>query len=473
MSTEHRLSRRRFLHKAAFGTGLALAGPVLAACQPVPQVVEEGATEAAVAEEAVTPMPATKEAVTVRIQAPAGWIGQYVHEMAEEYMEAHPAVNIVPEDTVYAEIPTKTETGFISGTLQDICHCHNRWFFYSCYQGIYRAIDDLVAVSPPPDFEDFYPSAMEGCRFEGQLYALPIEKAVGGNIMVSFNRGLIEEAGAKVPEPGWTMDDWKELALKCTNREKGIFGLSLDWGDMHRTSNFTRSFGKPGSTDSWLVSPDGKEFWFDGRPVIREAFEWYLELAHKYRAAPLAGDEVEGGLFNAGRLATRAGSDQTPGMAEKQIGDRWPFKASDAVLLPVGPEGRQGTCFEMNGWAVSTKSQVADVAYDVICKPTSAEAILATLRIAGRCKTPRHSVALHPEVLALQPSYRDLDELTLTQGIEPFPMIWNFRYVEANDVYKNESDPLFLGNKSWDEQAPVIQSKVQQIVDLPRPPKAK
>lgn len=45
-------------------------------------------------------------------------------KFAEKY-QAESGVQVVIEETVYGEIATKTQTGFISGTLQDLLYGHN------------------------------------------------------------------------------------------------------------------------------------------------------------------------------------------------------------------------------------------------------------------------------------------------------------------------------------------------------------
>ncbi len=57
----------------------------------------------------------------------------------------------------------------------------------------------------------------------------------------------------------------------------------------------------------------------------------------------------------------------------------------------------------------------------------------------------------------------------LTAGIEPFPMPKNTRFTEANDVFRNEIDLIWEGEVPWAEHAPVIEAKVQEVLDLELP----
>jgi hypothetical protein len=57
----------------------------------------------------------------------------------------------------------------------------------------------------------------------------------------------------------------------------------------------------------------------------------------------------------------------------------------------------------------------------------------------------------------------------LDKGIEPFPMPANTRYTEANNTFINEINLIWEGEKSYEEQAPVIVEKVNAILSQPRP----
>jgi hypothetical protein len=70
--------------------------------------------------------------------------------LGERFM-ADTGIEVVIEETLYNEIETKTQTGFISGTLQDLLYGHHRWLFINYLKGIYMEIDDMLASDPPQD----------------------------------------------------------------------------------------------------------------------------------------------------------------------------------------------------------------------------------------------------------------------------------------------------------------------------------
>jgi ABC-type glycerol-3-phosphate transport system substrate-binding protein len=127
--------------------------------------------------------------------------------MGERY-QADTGVTVIIEETIYAEIETKTQTGFISGTLQDLLYGHHRWLFINFLKGIYMEIDDFLASDPPDDYDDIYPSVMAGNALDGKNFSFPSVVHPGGNIAVNYNKTLLEvgpsPTGQKLPKPPQT-----------------------------------------------------------------------------------------------------------------------------------------------------------------------------------------------------------------------------------------------------------------------------
>lgn len=139
----------------------------------------------------------------------------------------------------------------------------------------------------------------------------------------------------------------------------------------------------------------------------------------------------------------------------------------DAILLPVGPRGRRGSCYSGNQYMINTKSKRQKEAYDLLKLFSSKEAGIFQVVQGKAPPNGRKSVWSSPEVNAINKVFGLADEL-IAAGVEPFPMPANKRFTQANNAFLNEINLIWDGSKTWDEHAPVIQQKVQAILDQPR-----
>lgn len=456
---------KKHVTRRSFLQGVAAVGLGAASLQLMTACVAPGAAPAGEAASTTGggSAPAATD-VTLRVQVPPE-AGQSVMPtiLAERY-QADSGVKVLIEETIYGEIETKTQTGFISDTLQDLLYGHHRWLFINFLKGIYAEIDDLLSSDAPADWGDVYPSVIAGNQLDGKNFSVPGVVHPGGNIAVNYNKNILAEKGLPEPKAGWTINDWTELGKAATDTAKGIFGIGLDSLDaLHYYSNFSRSWGPKDSTACWIMTEDGTKLQYN-TDQHREIAEWYLALLDA-KVAPRKADKIDTGLFPAGLSATHASTVGGVTSFLSQIGDKFEM---DAVLLPIGAEGRQGTCYSGNMHMMSTKSAHPEEAWELLKMYSSGEAgVLMVLE--GKLQPNGHKSAwTDAKVNEVNRMFGITDQL-LTAGIEKFPMPKNTRFTEANNIFANEINLIWEGEATWEEHAPVIDQKVQEVLDLPRP----
>jgi len=457
-----KINRREMLQ----GLGLTLAASALAACAP--QVSEEEkATEAPKPTEEMAATPAPVEKVTLRMMRVGGSMGEHYPQVVEMFMEQNPDIEVTMEDIAYGDVWMKTEMGFAAGDLQDVVHSFTRYYFLGASQGFYMPVDDVLQ-DLVPDYDDYYEVAMENIRFEGKLYGLLEAAYIGPTAFLVWNRHLIEEAGVEPPTPDTDMNGLYELAIKCTNVDKEIFGLEMNHNTIGRLCNTLRTYGKPeygvnGDTSSWLVSPDGKKFRFVDNPAAEEYFtKWYRPL----QDAGVLPRVFESGLFQAGKAAMFQGHHGWVSRLNKDC--EWGYDPKDSLLMPVGAQGRRGTSQESHMKCVYSQTKHSAEALRLSAFVTGTEAGKLSLQTHGGLSA-RKSVYNDPELWESYPHYKLHHETLLSGIVEPYPMPWNFRDQEVLDAHKNLFAPLYDGSTTFEEVAPTIQEEIQKIVDQPRP----
>jgi|GEM_PF-708162 len=471
---QHKISRRQLLRGTAVGLGSVSAG-ILAACA-APQGGAPAASTAPSAGASTAPAPSASATqsttapaasnVTLRLQAPAVPLGGMAIEFAKRF-QADTGIKVEVEETIYGDIEKKTQTGFISDTLQDVVYGHHRWLFINFTKGIYAVLDDMLKSNAPPDFADIFPSVMEGNKFEGKNFSLPDVTHPGGNIAISYNKTLLKAKGLAEPKAGWTLADWEQLARAAADTKKGIFGLGFDsMNALHYYSNVARSFGEKTATDMWVMDRDGKTIQFN-TPIHKDIGAWYRKLLDD-KVAPRKADwiqDAEGNIFAAGLSATHASI--VGGVADFLKKTEGKFEM-DAALLPVGDKGRQGTCYSGNQWMLNSKSKNMPEAYKLLTALTSKDAGVYLATNVQVQPNGHKSAWNDPAVNKINKMFGVAAGL-IEAGVEPFPMPNNTRFSETNSAFQAEIDQVWAGTKTWDEQAPVIQKKLQEIIDQPRP----
>lgn len=456
----NQVTRRAFLKGlATIGVGAAGA-QILAACAPAAAPTGGAAEAPSTTDSSAAPAPSD---VSIRVQVAPGSQAAMPSIMGERY-QADTGVEVVMEEVIYGEIETKTQTGFISNTNPDLLYGHHRWLFINFLKGIYMEIDDMLAADAPDDWDDIYPSVITGNQLDGKNFSIPGVVHPGGNIAVMYNKDMLAAKGLPEPQDGWTMNDWEELARAAADPDNGVFGLDFDgMNSFHYYSNTSRSFGAPDSTDSWVMNADGTSLTYN-TDMHREIAAWYTGLMDD-KVAPRAADRIDGGLFPAGLNATQASIVGNVAWVLATIDGKFEL---DAALLPVGPEGRQGTCYSGNMHMINSKTAHPEEAWDLMKLFSSGEAGVSMV-LDGNLQPNGHKSAwTDAKVNEVNRMFGVTDTL-LSAGIEPFPMPKNTRFTEANDVFRNEIDLIWAGEETFDTHAPVIEERVNAVLAQDRP----
>ena len=170
-------------------------------------------------------------------------------------------------------------------------------------------------------------------------------------------------------------------------------------------------------------------------------------------------------IFLAGLQATHASTVGVLTRSQEQAGNRFEV---GAIALPPGSEGRQGTCFSGNHWMINSNSKAPAEAWEFAKLLTSKEAGIFNVLEANRQTNGRKSVWTDPEVNAVNPLY-DFTDKAISEGVEPYPMPWNTRFAEANNLFQAEINLIWEGDETFAEYAGEIERKVQAVLDEPMP----
>jgi len=380
------------------------------------------------------------------------------HELyAQKYAQAHPDVTLDIVKIPYADMAQKQLTELAAGTLQDISFAGVKWLDYTAFRGGFRALDDLVKEHNF-DMGDFFPSAITGCSLDGKLYALPFETNSGNVDLIYVNTDLLNTRGVTPPTDDWTIDDFMTIAHKMTDPGHQQWGTDYSTGSYYDFGTLARTFGGD------ILSADTKKFTLENDPNTVKAAEWLVNLRTKDHVAPLA-NEAKGVGFTTGNVALSGQCICSLPYTKKDVNNKFKF---DLILFPKGPTGMRGYEAFATTFAMFVETKQPEAAFDLLTFMTSKDT--ATWAMVNQGQPPaRKSVWMGPEAAKISPAYAKL-AAWMSDGVNkgPFPMPYNLRFTELENMYEKQSPPVWQGTVALQGGLQQMQSLADAIMAEPR-----
>lgn len=151
---------------------------------------------------------------------------QGMKNMAEKFMEENPGITVTVEVTPWDQYWTKLQAEAMSGTLPDVFWMHPEQVYQYARGNIILDMTDSIASSGNVDLSKFPENVVEDFEIDGSQYAIPKDYST---FALAYNKDLFDAAGLAYPDDTWTWDTLKEAAEKLTDKEKGIYGLAVDY----------------------------------------------------------------------------------------------------------------------------------------------------------------------------------------------------------------------------------------------------
>ncbi len=274
-----------------------------------------------------------------------------IQKVVDGYQAAHPDVTIKLQPTPWdqyfqtAELRLRSKDKSVDLVYVDVPLIAS-----------YASRDFLAPVDPSIDTSALVPSSANAGKYNGALYALPINNSAQ---VLFFNKKLFADAGVTPPDgltaggtatqaqanelassKRWTWEQVADAAQKLTVKKGGktvVWGFSFDQvNEIYQLQPLGESLG----TD--VISPDGKTaHGYLDSPAWTKAATFYADLYNKWGVSPkgLAHDEPPQ-LFANGQMALFAGGTWNLALFQKSGLDfgvaAYPYFQGGKVLTPTG-----------------------------------------------------------------------------------------------------------------------------------------
>ncbi|AJY45910.1 ABC transporter substrate-binding protein [Martelella endophytica] len=140
--------------------------------------------------------------------------------LADMVHEKYPDITVELKTSSWGDYWTKLPVRVASGQAGDIIAMQS--LRMPNFPTVLEPLDDML-TSEGFDLSVFDQSILGGLSYDGTLFALPYDV---GPWMIYYNKDMFEAAGADLPEPGWTWDQFVEAAKKMTSGDNygaGVF----------------------------------------------------------------------------------------------------------------------------------------------------------------------------------------------------------------------------------------------------------
>ncbi len=200
-------------------------------------------------------------------------------ELCAKFEAAHPGVKVEVMNEPGDRAMDKLQQMVAAGNPPDVMSIHGAYFMPLAAKGALLDLDPYVIKDKEFAIEDFYPSLVELCRYQGKLYSLPRYTSV---YVLFYNKDLFDAAGLKYPDNSWTWDNYLAAARKLTvssaDPKKQRYGTVIDfWG--------SRIYPWVWSAGGEVLDKSGKRCLLD-QPPAQEALQFLVDLRHKYKVCP-------------------------------------------------------------------------------------------------------------------------------------------------------------------------------------------
>jgi ABC-type glycerol-3-phosphate transport system substrate-binding protein len=226
-----------------------------------------------------SPAPPVAQRVTIPFMAPAGASGvdEAVQKMMPGWTAKSPHIAV---DWVYSEDMSRDVVAHAAaGDIEDVVtgfmgtQAPQVWFT----SGVTMALDALVKtqrVNP----KEWYKAVWDAHFVDGKQFSLPWQGQVMG-LALYYNKDLFEQAGVKVPDLTWTLDDMIGAAEKLRvvqGSEVKRWGVAPGDGLAgERLPAYTRNF------NAEPFSADQRKFTWGEGPEFLRSLTWYSEMMQR------------------------------------------------------------------------------------------------------------------------------------------------------------------------------------------------
>ena len=180
--------------------------------------------------------------------------------------------------------------------------------------GVLQNLENYVK-NDPKLLKDFFPALILACRYNGKLYALPLNDSTP---LLYYNKDLFRKAGLNPDNPPKTWSELYEDAKKISALGKDIYGFRLGNDDWLIEAYIWQFGGK-------IISKDGRKMLIDNPGAI-EAWKFFQKMVKEKIAIYTPNGKAGNTLDLSGKIGMVVRSTGSLGYLKKNV--KWDLGAT-------------------------------------------------------------------------------------------------------------------------------------------------
>ena len=271
-----------------------------------------------------------------------------MEQMAAAFEKENPGIKIKVEMTPWDQYWTKMQASGAGDTLPDIFWMHPEQVYEYANGGKIMDMSELIENSSDVDMSKFPQNVVNDFNIDGKQYAIPKDYSTFG---LWYNKDIFDEKGVAYPDDTWTWDTLQEAAEKLTDKEKGIYGLLVQYNTNDAAYHYIWQ------NEGDIINEDETKSGFDD-PATIEAIQYMVDFIEK-GYSPSMSDYAN----------TTADQYFESGKAAMHIGGSWmcsEYTSIEGLNCDVAPlaQGKQraGLCGGM-GYSISANTKHPEEAW--------------------------------------------------------------------------------------------------------------
>jgi multiple sugar transport system substrate-binding protein len=212
-----------------------------------------------------------------------------IKEVFSAFQAEHKGVTIEAIEAPSGQYDEKTDTLLAGGTPPALWFpAQNRGYRYYASRNVLMPLDQYISQDKY-DLSDFFPVAIDFCKWQGKYVAMPIDLYP---LTLIYNKSLFQKAGLAAPtsdftDTSWTWSKFLDVAQKLTQspgQPNAQYGTTRAWGD---TRTYSWIYGGDWFEPDGYISGFPKQFPIDGDSVV-SGMQFDVDCTYKYHVQPTA-----------------------------------------------------------------------------------------------------------------------------------------------------------------------------------------